>query len=353
MKHGLLIGLLLLLLSHLKVAGQCANDNTLLMSYTPACTGAQETITACIRGGQYVAIPVTVGGVYTFSTCGNTSFDSQITIYNSTGGGALGYNDDACGLQSTVTWTATFSGTLWVLVDQYFCTNNAVCIPLYVTCTTPAPPSSVCVSPLPDICISACNLGTLPAPAPCVTGGTISTGSTVSFNLTNVGAIAENPYSTVVGCASPATDVWYRFQATGTQLVLNISSLADVLNNPNVSLYNGNNCNALLPLGCFAGSGGVLNQTYSPITPGDFYYLQISGATVFDGFSFAVIGPINPAAVLTAAIAELLILHGRIDVPPKILDQLRIADFGRIVSDAHRLGVTGTACADLLVGRVG
>ena len=35
-------------------------------------------------------------------------------------------------------------------------------------------------------------------------------------------------------------------------------------NNPNVSLYNGNNCNALLPLRCFTGSGGALSATFQP-----------------------------------------------------------------------------------------
>ena len=420
MKKILLVLLAVVLLSHTKTFGQCANNNTLLMSYSPLCNGSIENITPCIQGGQYVAINVTSGNVYTFSTCGNTAFDTQITIYNSTGGGALGYNDDGCGLQSTVTWTATFTGVLWILVDQYSCANNTTCIPLNVTCavapppapgdepctatvltvnttctsatatsagatntssvgapgcanyngydvwftlTVPAsgsvtvqsqaavitdggiafysgatcsaltqiscfddvagnpmpsailtglvpgstlyirfweyggdnngtfgicafdntpPPSNTCVSPIPDICTSACNLGTLPAPAPCVVGGTLSTGATAIFNMSNVGAIAENPYSTVVGCATPATDVWYRFQATGTQLVLAISSLANALNNPNVSLYNGANCNALLPLGCFTGAGGSLAVTYSPITPGDFYYLQISGGNAAD-----------------------------------------------------------------------
>ncbi len=280
--------LVLLIFAQLKVQGQCANDNTLLMSYSPACTGSPETITSCIQGGQYVAVSVVAGTVYTFTTCGNTAYDTQITIYNSSGGGSLGYNDDNCGLQSTVTWTATFTGTLWVLVDKYFCTNNTVCIPLLVTCNTPPPPSSSCLSPLPDICTQACDLGTLPTPPACVSGGTISNGTAVTFNLSNVGAIAENPYSAVVGCATPGTDVWYRFKATGTQLVLNIASLANALNNPNVSLYNGNNCNALLPLACFTGSGGTLSQTYAPITPNDFYYLQISGGNVADVGDFTL-----------------------------------------------------------------
>ncbi|MBK8500627.1 MAG: hypothetical protein IPL52_17840 [Flavobacteriales bacterium] len=49
----------------------------------------------------------------------------------------IGFNDDACGLQSTVTWTATFTGQLRVLVDQYICAKNAICAPLNITCTPP------------------------------------------------------------------------------------------------------------------------------------------------------------------------------------------------------------------------
>jgi len=121
-------------LAHIAV-GQCANNNTLVgAAVTPTCSGT--TTVPCIQGGQYVLVNVVAGNVYTFSTCGAT-FDTQITLFNNAGGGALGYNDDACGLQSTVTWTATFTGQLRVLVDRYNCANNAVCAGLGITCTAP------------------------------------------------------------------------------------------------------------------------------------------------------------------------------------------------------------------------
>ncbi len=410
-----------------ELRAQCANDNTLLLSYTPICNNTSENITNCIMGGQYVAVNVTSGNVYTFSTCGSSAFDSQITIYNSGGGGALGYNDDGCGTQSSITWTATFTGVLWVLVDQYNCSNNSTCIPLNVTCgsappaaagdepctatpltvgtscnaissttagstgstgvpapgcasyngydvwfslvvpasgsvtiqtqanvitdagmamytatncstltliqclddvngnTMPSavlnqtpgstiyvrvweyggnnngsfgicafdnspPPSSACLAPVPDACSSACDLGTLPTPPPCGSGSSISSGSPLTFNLSNEGATAEVPYSAVSGCVAPGSDVWYRFRATGTQLVFSISSVpGNPLNNPNVSLYNGNNCNALLPLRCFTGTGGALSATFQPVTPNDFYYLQISGGNITDMGDFTLV----------------------------------------------------------------
>lgn len=119
------------------VSGQCANNNTLFsVNATPAsCPGS---ITAnCVFGGEYVLVNVVAGNTYTFSTCGGAAWDTQITLYNNTGGGALGYSDDACGTQSTVTWVATFTGQLRVLVDLYNCASNFSCANLTVSCTPP------------------------------------------------------------------------------------------------------------------------------------------------------------------------------------------------------------------------
>jgi hypothetical protein len=122
---------------------QCPNNNVLYnVSATPAtCPGTASV--GCIYGGEYVLVNVVAGNTYTFSTCG-TLWDTQITLYNNTGGAALGYNDDFCGLQSTVIWTATFTGVLRVLVDQYNCASNLSCGGLTVTCAG-APIISDCV----------------------------------------------------------------------------------------------------------------------------------------------------------------------------------------------------------------
>ena len=122
-------------------SGQCTNNNVLTgAATTPACSGT--TTIPCVQGGQYALINVVAGNTYTFSTCG-ASFDTQITLFNNSGGGTIGFNDDACGLQSTVNWTATFTGQLRVLVDLYDCATNATCAPLTITCTPP--PSGDCV----------------------------------------------------------------------------------------------------------------------------------------------------------------------------------------------------------------
>lgn len=120
---------------------QCPNDNALTgTAITPTCPGT--TNVPCVQGGQYALVNVVAGNTYTFSTCAAT-FDTQITLYNNAGGGSLGFNDDACGLQSTVTWVATFTGQLRVLVDQFYCATNATCAPLQIVCT--APPAGDCI----------------------------------------------------------------------------------------------------------------------------------------------------------------------------------------------------------------
>lgn len=128
----------------LQGSAQCTNNNVLTgAAITPACPGT--TNVPCVQGGQYALVNVVSGNTYTFSTCAAT-FDTQITLYNNAGGGSLGYNDDACGtfgLQSSVTWTANYTGQLRVLVDLFNCATNATCAPLSITCTTP--PAGDCV----------------------------------------------------------------------------------------------------------------------------------------------------------------------------------------------------------------
>lgn len=135
---------LFVLLIPAAAGAQCTNNNVLTgAAVTPTCPGT--TNVPCVQGGQYALINVVSGNTYTFSTCAAT-FDTQITLFNNAGGGALGFNDDACGtfgLQSSVTWTASFTGQLRVLVDLYNCATNATCAPLSIACSTP--PAGDCV----------------------------------------------------------------------------------------------------------------------------------------------------------------------------------------------------------------
>ncbi len=113
---------------------QCPNDNIFWTDLTPTTVGIPVTNNG-IWGGEYVTVTVCQGASYTFQTCGST-WDTAITLYNNSGGAALATNDDGCGLQSSITWTASFSGVVRVLVDFWDCTSYAGAAILTVTQTS-------------------------------------------------------------------------------------------------------------------------------------------------------------------------------------------------------------------------
>ena len=133
-------------------------------------------------------------------------------------------------------------------------------------------------APANNNCSNATNLGTLPSPSACPTGN----GSAVSTNGTTVNATAGVPYLSILDCgagtqdmASPALDVWYQFTASGN--LLNVTIPSGGLASPNIGLYTGN-CSNLTPMGCAIGSAsGALSTVFEPLTPGQTYYIQISG----------------------------------------------------------------------------
>ena len=91
---------------------------------TPAAAYATTSVTA----GQYFAVNVTCGYTYNFTFCSNggtASFDTQITLNQTNNTTQIAYNDDNCGLQSAVGWTATFTGTIHVLVSEYNCNHTS------------------------------------------------------------------------------------------------------------------------------------------------------------------------------------------------------------------------------------
>lgn len=69
---------------------------------------------------------VTIGNSYTWETCTSTAFNTQLTLYRDGTSTLLAFNNDFCGLQSRVDWTATFTGNVRVLLDQMpGCTHNS------------------------------------------------------------------------------------------------------------------------------------------------------------------------------------------------------------------------------------
>ncbi len=105
--------------------------------------GQTGTITTCQWGEERSTIFNTVAGaVYRVFTCGDTDFDTQLSIYT-TGCGYIGYNDDFCGLQSQVTFTSP-GGNLYSVLNRYFCGSQTTCMTVQIQLISlPTPPCSV------------------------------------------------------------------------------------------------------------------------------------------------------------------------------------------------------------------
>lgn len=280
--HSVAVGALLslsFLLPVMTALAQCANNNTLIAggAISPPCPGT--TTVPCVQGGQYALVNVTAGNIYTFSTCSSTAFDSQITLYNNTGGASLGYNDDGCGLQSTVTWTAGFTGQLRVLVDRYNCANNAICIPLTIQCT-PGPPPVTNNEPCGAINLAVAN-------------------NCAYSTYTNVGA-TNSSTTPAPGCGNftgASQDVWFTFVAPPTGIVT-IQTQAGTMTDLAMALYADPP-----PPGCAgpftlvqcdddSGPGLMPFLSFTNLTPGWTYYLRTWGYGAATGtFNLCVFGP--------------------------------------------------------------
>ncbi len=273
--------LALALMSCTGAIGQCTNNNTLTgAAITVPCPGS--TTVPCIQGGQYALVNVTLGNIYTFSTCTGISFDTQITLFNNTGGASLGYNDDFCGLlglQSSVQWTSTFSGQLRVLVDQFPCASNTTCIPLTVQCAAPPPPVT--------------------NNDPCQAQVLGVTNNCIPNTFSNVGAtLTTVPVIPVPGCGNMvagSADVWFLFTAPPSGIAI-IETGAGTLTDGAMALYTATpNCNGtynLVQCDDDSGPGLMPLLSFSNLIPGNQYYVRFWGFGAATGtFTLCIHGP--------------------------------------------------------------
>src|SRR5690606_5721558 len=120
-----------------KVAAQCDNFPNQYPTGTisvPANAGF-IAISDCNFAGELAVVSVVAGDTYTFSTCAadgsNIGYDTQLTLLDG-GGGPLAYNDDACGIQSRITWMATYTGVVEIHLNVYNCGSNSTCSKIMV-----------------------------------------------------------------------------------------------------------------------------------------------------------------------------------------------------------------------------
>ncbi|RSC93801.1 T9SS type B sorting domain-containing protein [Tenacibaculum singaporense] len=85
---------------------------------TPSST---SQATPSYYAGGYFLMNVISGKTYNINTCGEASYDTQLSIYNNSNGVGIAYNDDACSTQSSITFVAGFSGQVRVVFTEYNC----------------------------------------------------------------------------------------------------------------------------------------------------------------------------------------------------------------------------------------
>lgn len=157
---------------------QCSNTNTQYgSSAAPSTVGVTTVLSSCMYGGEYRYVyNMQAGSQYSFETCGDSDFDTQITVYDASTGSFIAYNDDYCSLQSRVQFTSN-GNPVRVLINRYYCSSQSSCMTLRATRIT----------------------GGAPAVDPCNSISSLScANNTGSFSLSGSGAWAGlgGPWST-------------------------------------------------------------------------------------------------------------------------------------------------------------
>lgn len=243
---------------------QCTNNNTAIAggAISPPCPG--NMLVPCVNAGQYALVNVTLGNIYEFGTC-DATYDTRITLYNNAGGGSIGFSDDACGIQSVVVWTATYTGQLRVLVDRYVnlfntCAHSGGCAPLSITCHAPAPAVTN------NECAGAINLLVLPTCSP--------------QTFSNIGATnSAAPPNPTCSYSGSARDVWFRFTAPASGAVV-IKTRSFTLGDAVMQLYSGA-CGTLTLVECDDDDGPglmpLIDRRCTLLTPGNTYFIRLWG----------------------------------------------------------------------------
>jgi PKD repeat protein len=182
-----------------KMYAQCANDNVLTAgNLTPP--GLTLSTTQNYAFGQYVLASVVSGASYTVSTCSNSSFDTQITVYDNVTGSFIAYNDDFCGLRSSVTFTATNCNQVRILLDLFFCTSSTSSVDVTMTMNT-AGTGAPSLTPASDS--SECNGGATTIGLPSNGSGGLPPYSYSWLPLTNL--VTPNASQTAVSSVTANT----------------------------------------------------------------------------------------------------------------------------------------------------
>ncbi len=244
----------------------CAYTGDLSQYPTGIFTPTSNVFTAAatnIYAGEHSRYNVTAGQTYEWSLCtadgGSATYDSQLSLFASTNTSApLDYSDDFCGDDAKITWTATFTGIVYVQVNQFDCATNSVNTTLvYRRVSGASVPSN-------DNCATATNLNVQQSCVP--TAGTL------------LNATASTPATACLG--TNTDDVWYTFTVNNATQTLNFEVTPNGLGfDPIMEVFAGTSCANIASLLCVNNGGNGFTEGFfaSPgIVPvGTTFYVRV------------------------------------------------------------------------------
>ncbi len=263
---------------------------------TLSTTNTWQSISA-VNGGSYYSFQAIAGNVYFFSFCssngGASTYDTQLTILNSFGNPEPnGFNDDFCGMQSSISWTCLHSGTYRVLVTKYNCAaQNNVGKLSYKSEPVPACPTGLG------------NGVTTISSLPFTSGSGTTAGA--GNDLTSFNLIAGGAATFFAG----EDKVWIFSPSVGGNCTITLSTTAS---NVNLSLYQG------CPLignksACLAYAQGTGTQTLTTcLQQGLTYYVVVDSKSPTLNFNYSFLSITAPSS--TGACS----LNANVTIIPKL-----------------------------------
>ncbi|MFM7106189.1 MAG: hypothetical protein ACKOW8_11755, partial [Flavobacteriales bacterium] len=248
--------------------GQYCATATTNIAITPTLTSqCTPTYSTGIRAFSFVA---TAGCTYEFSTCGQSAMDTYLRLYSTgTGGTVLTVNDDFCGTQSQITWTAAANGTYSVLLTRF--TNQgggnncaalnakvAMCYRI-VSCgnsTVDCLNNDSCLEPTPI------TLNAEGGPAACITD--CNTGSNPGPDFTG-----NNCYDMTNGT------VWFSITTGSDAASINVAVTSTVMTNPEFTVFT-NACGPYTIVECFEGAAGNATVNNILVSSNTTYLIAVS-----------------------------------------------------------------------------
>ncbi|MCW5900264.1 MAG: T9SS type A sorting domain-containing protein [Flavobacteriales bacterium] len=236
--------------------GGTAEGSTIGVANDTATSGAFTCVTSVGTGGQiwYVFTPAE-DALVNVNTCTDTDFDSKLHVYTGACGTlvCVAGNDDACGLQSTVNFTATAGVTYLIRVGGFGGAEGNFTLSLECTPIVPPNAGEVCADPIPLGC------------------GASVQGSTAGILNDNVTSGAATCVTTV----GSAGQIWYAFTPDVDALV-NMNTCTGTNFDSKLHVYTGE-CGALV---CVTGNddGCSLQSSVNfQATAGTTYLVRVGG----------------------------------------------------------------------------